>query len=150
MGDWLEWSNAWKALTIGATALGTLKSWRNQWAGPKGLYAFCDSHIRPEMEVARLRYRNGQLARDLAYMTKQVQTKDEQLAQRDRNMDELIERINEVTSLSDFLDSSHDANSPKGLPTQINPPHDPSMTTTSRTSPRLRKRKPNSTVPPAP
>jgi len=121
MSDWLNWDSLWKAVPASLAAIGTLKSWRNHWKGPRSL--------------ARFWHREAQLIA-------MTQDRDYYKAV----SDELIERINRNAAITDFLDSLNDSENPKVSPMQELHPRDQSTTPT--TQPRLRKRKANSTKPP--
>ena len=123
MSDWLNWDSAWKAVPLAATAIGTLKSWRNHWKGPRSL--------------ARFFHREAQLA---------LMTQDRDYYK--ATCDELIERINQNAVLTDFLDSLPDYADPKVHPIQELHARNPSTILTTRK--RSRKRKPSSTETPEP
>jgi len=123
MSEWLSIDHIWKALPIVATAVGALKSWRNHWKGPRSL--------------ARFFHREAQLI---------LMTQDRDYYK--ATCDELIDRINANTALSEYLDSLPDSANPKVSPMQELHPRDQSlMLVTNR---RLRKRKPTSIEPPKP
>lgn len=120
MSDWLNWDSAVKAVPIAATALGTLKSWRNHWKGPRSL--------------ARFFHREAQLA---------MMTQDRDYYR--AISDELMERIKEITALSDYLDSLPDSDDPKTTMTTEHH-HAPSLTPTTT----QRSTKPKPTLPERP
>jgi len=125
----VDWSEAWKyILPIALPILGFFgRSWRNQWKGPKDLLDFCERHIHPEAENIRLRYRNFRLTRDKEFLTNQ-------LAERDRQVDQLVEMVAEQSKTASSLESSVAS---VAAEISAHPPH-PRPTPTSR--PRSRRR----------
>ena len=118
----VEWSDAWKLLPIALPfMLGVLKSWRNEWKGPRSLARFA------HREVA------------LALMT---QDRDYYKA----TCDELIEWINQRAEYAESLDAL-DVISPRVSPMQDLHPRDPQ--TIPVIQKRLRKPKPISKGPPS-
>lgn len=96
MGEWLTWDSALKALTIAGTGLGLVKSWRNQWKGPLDLY---EHFVHPHAENVRLRYRLYRVEKDLRFKTTQ-------LAERDKQLDEVVEWTTEQKKAASLLESS--------------------------------------------
>jgi hypothetical protein len=122
MGEWLDWSTAWKAVVASVSAIGTLKSWRNHWKGPRSLARF----FHREMQLVLM-----------------TQDRDYYKA----TCDELIEKINAMYSLSDASTSSHGSADPKVMPIQELHPRDLSITPS--TNPRSRKPSRRSIKPPS-
>lgn len=123
MSEWLNWDDIWKAIPLAVTAAGTLKSWRNNWKGPRS--------------TARFFHREAQLI---------MMTQDRDYYK--ATCDELIARINANTALSEYLDSLPDSENPKVLPIQDVHPRNQSLTLV--TNRRSRKPKSTSTEPPKP
>jgi elongation factor P--beta-lysine ligase len=131
----IDWSEVWKlGLVILPPIAGVVKSWRNQWQGPRHALDFWDSWREPRIALYHV-------TRERNYLRRQVLNQSHQL-------DELMQYVSEQADFASYVDSyekSQRSSDADREPTDLNPRRIPSPST----RPRLRKRKRNSPTPTA-